>query len=260
MSCLWLLVLLLGINSVEPKDRPNPNELNNYHSNNAILYNEFIKDCTMAKEDGIYTTHLPGTRMNTSVRCVTSFFGGGWTVIQRRRENDLDFRRNWEAYQNGFGNLYSEFWYGLEKIYRIAMSHQTEIFFLLQNGEGTRSYAMYDRFTIFGRNNNYTLRTLGEYKGEAGNGMQYHLNMPFSTYDRKNNEPRNGHCSQLFWGGWWYNNCYTSNLNGKYPDRKELRSRCFRCITWTYFQQYRPLTFVQIMIRPNRNVQQRKIG
>ncbi|XP_017140230.1 ficolin-1-like [Drosophila miranda] len=257
MLRLWFLLLLLGVGAANRqrrhgKDRPDPEEVTNYSSIKVKHYGKFLDDCTMAKNDGLYTTFFKGQKKNSTVRCVASFFGGGWTMIQRRRENIVDFRRNWADYQNGFGDLKNEFWYGLEKIYRIAMSEPTEIFFLMQNTEGTRAYAMYDRFAIFGLSKNYTIRTLGEYKGEAGNGMQYHLNMPFSTYDRKNNGPGQDSCSKLFWGGWWYNNCYTSNLNGKYPAKKEMHTKCYRCIAWTYFQQYRPITFVQIMMRPIR--------
>ena len=37
----------------------------------------------------------------------------------------------------------------------------------------------------------------------------------FSTrdYDHDN---YSGHCATQFKGGWWYNSCHTSNLNGQY--------------------------------------------
>jgi hypothetical protein len=33
------------------------------------------------------------------------YMGGGWTVIQRRAEGLMDFKRPWEDYINGFGHL-----------------------------------------------------------------------------------------------------------------------------------------------------------
>lgn len=30
---------------------------------------------------------------------------GGWTVFQKRSGPNVDFNRNWEDYQNGFGDL-----------------------------------------------------------------------------------------------------------------------------------------------------------
>ena len=41
--------------------------------------------------------------------CDASTAGGGWLVIQRRIDGSVDFHRDWEDYENGFGNLYGEF-------------------------------------------------------------------------------------------------------------------------------------------------------
>ena len=39
------------------------------------------------------------------VFCEMDYMGGGWTVIQRRTEGLLDFKRPWTDYVNGFGHL-----------------------------------------------------------------------------------------------------------------------------------------------------------
>ena len=42
---------------------------------------------------------------------------GGWIVIQRNKKDSLvNFTKNWADYEEGFGDLNTEFWYGLEKI------------------------------------------------------------------------------------------------------------------------------------------------
>ena len=42
--------------------------------------------------------------------CDTITDGGGWLVIQRRRQYGTeDFHRFWSEYERGFGNLHSEF-------------------------------------------------------------------------------------------------------------------------------------------------------
>ena len=52
----------------------------------------------------------------TRAYCDASTAGGGWLVIQRRIDGSVDFDRDWVDYENGFGNLYGEFWYGLSAI------------------------------------------------------------------------------------------------------------------------------------------------
>lgn len=39
-----------------------------------------------------------------------------WTVILNREDGEINFYRNWMEYKNGFGNVLSEFWIGLEKL------------------------------------------------------------------------------------------------------------------------------------------------
>ena len=42
--------------------------------------------------------------------------GGGWLVIQKRQDGSVDFNRDWIDYEEGFGTLTGEFWYGLRAI------------------------------------------------------------------------------------------------------------------------------------------------
>ena len=68
------------------------------------------------KSSGVYTIgNFCGVKCsNTRVYCDTTSGGGGWTVIQRRRDGSIDFKnRDWVEYEDGFGNLNDEFWLGL---------------------------------------------------------------------------------------------------------------------------------------------------
>ena len=44
----------------------------------------------------------------------------GWTVIQNRQDGSVNFLREWGDFKNGFGNLATEFWLGLEKIHMLT--------------------------------------------------------------------------------------------------------------------------------------------
>lgn len=47
---------------------------------------------------------------------------GGYTTFLRRVESGVDFNRTYLEYRNGFGNITSDFWLGLENLYNIAES------------------------------------------------------------------------------------------------------------------------------------------
>ena len=54
----------------------------------------------------------------------------------------------------------------------------------------------------------------------AGDSFSYHDNMNFSTYDRDNDNSTGYNCASLRKGGWWYNECHKSNLNGQYANNR----------------------------------------
>ncbi|PIK48464.1 hypothetical protein BSL78_14658 [Apostichopus japonicus] len=144
--------------------------------------------------------------------------GGGWTIFQRRTDGSVDFNRNWMSYKEGFGELDHEFWLGNDKLYYLTNQGDYQLRIDMVNKDGAPYYAKYDLFRIHDESDNYRLSELGTYSGTAGLGyeLRYHLNHSFSTIDRDNDAGSNRNCADIYKGGWWFNDCAFSNLNGVY--------------------------------------------
>ena len=142
---------------------------------------------------------------------------GGWTVIQRRNASlgTVNFTRNWEDYVNGFGDLDGEFWIGLNNIYQLTTTLQEmELQISVWNDSETSITWNYQTFRISGPENKYRL-TVGGGTGDGDDPLAYHNGQYFSTYDR-DNDASSSNCAYLAQGGWWYNDCYSANLNGRH--------------------------------------------
>ncbi|XP_018414535.1 PREDICTED: angiopoietin-related protein 7 [Nanorana parkeri] len=146
------------------------------------------------------------------VYCDMETQGGGWTLIQRRKIGLTSFNRDWKQYREGFGNIRGDFWIGNEHIYRLTR-RPTVLRVELEDWEGRVRYAEYAQFYVSDEQNSYRL-FLGNYSGNAGrDSLRYHNNTAFSTKDKDNDKCLDD-CAGLRKGGYWYNCCTDSNLNG----------------------------------------------
>ena len=93
----------------------------------------------------------------------------GWTIFQRRVDGSEDFYRNWTDYKAGFGNLYGEFWLGLDKLHRLSASGQNVLRVDLRSYENKTAYAVYESFSVGNESKAYILK-VGNY---AGNNTYY---------------------------------------------------------------------------------------
>ena len=115
---------------------------------------------------GVYTID-PDELGAFDVRCdMDTTPGRGWTVFQRRVDGSLDFYRNWIDYKNGFGNLSSEFWLGLDKIHRLSASGQNVLRVDLTTFENETAYAVYGLFSVGSESKDYTLN-VGSFSGNS---------------------------------------------------------------------------------------------
>ena len=63
-------------------------------------------------QSGVYTIY-PKSTMGFPVYC--DMDNGAWTVIQRRINGSVDFKRDWTNYLTGFGNPEHEYWFVTNK-------------------------------------------------------------------------------------------------------------------------------------------------
>ena len=129
-----------------------------------------------------------GNPGKTEVRCDMEKDGGGWIVIQRRVPNGtVNFYRGWKDYEEGFGDLDSEFWYGLRNIHCLTTRESMELRIDLQDEQGNKLTWVYQQFSVDGADQKYRLH-IGQGTGTPGSldamAGSYSLNnMNFTTFD-----------------------------------------------------------------------------
>ncbi|XP_021457865.2 tenascin isoform X8 [Oncorhynchus mykiss] len=219
----------------------------------------YPKDCSQALLNGdtisgTYNIYLGGDESQPiQVYCDMTTDGGGWMVILRRQNGNLEFFRNWKNYTGGFGDMNDEFWFGLANLHKMTASGQYELRVDLRDN-GKSVYAQYDKFTIAEPRSRYKIY-LGKYSGTAGDSMTYHHGRPFSTYDN-DNDIAVTNCALSYKGAFWYKNCHRVNLMGKYGDNSHSKG-----INWFHWKGHEhSIQFVEMKIRPVnfRNVESRR--
>ncbi|ELK35529.1 Angiopoietin-4 [Myotis davidii] len=202
-----------------------------------------------ANTSGIYTIHVANMTEPRKVFCDMEANGGGWTLIQRRANGSVNFQRNWKDYKQGFGDLAGEHWLGNELVHHLTSRAAYSLRVELQDWEGNEAYAQYERFQLGSEGQLYRL-SLSGYSGSAGPQSSLALEgTNFSTRDADNDNCL-CKCAQMLSGGWWFDACGLSNLNGiYYPAGRHLRK--LNGIRWHYFQgpSY-SLRATRMMVRP----------
>ena len=171
---------------------------------------------------------------------------GGWLVIQRRvAGGTVDFYRGWNDFEEGFGDLEGEFWYGLRNIHCLTNRESVELRFDLEDERGNKVTRTYQEFRVEGPENKYRMHIGG---GDTPTGvtdfMAHHNNSYFSTKDRENDASQ-GNCAVIWKGAWWWNNCGHTSPNGPhFSSITAYRISIFTGSRWVYYPNY------EMKIRP----------
>ncbi|XP_071835786.1 uncharacterized protein [Apostichopus japonicus] len=95
--------------------------------------------------------------------CDNDLDTGGWTVLQRRILDSVNFNRSWKDFRNGFGFLGSEFWIGNEKIAYLTNQKRYQLRMDFENVAGETYYVTYDDFRISDEWGKYYISSLGKF-------------------------------------------------------------------------------------------------
>ena len=177
--------------------------------------------------------------------CDAKSDGGGWLVVQRRKDGSVSFNRGWVEYEEGFGDLNGEFWYGLQPLHCLTSQGQWELRIDLTQSNGTKTYLHYKQFAIGSASDNYPLQ-ISQYKGiyPTDPFLRHPLNdMKFTTKDRDNDKysrncavDGNGKNSN----GWWFNHCAYIKLNQQYSEKDKVHDG----------RSWHNYLFIEMKIRP----------
>ncbi|XP_033126143.1 ficolin-1-like [Anneissia japonica] len=205
---------------------------------NVKLYGLINRDCTEVKQfssgnSGVYNVKPCPSCSPSKVYCDMETDEHGWTVLQRRRDDSVDFYRTWEEYTDGFGDVCNEFWIGNEFIHKITSSAVHELRIDLIDYDDNHNFVTYDSFRIENEFEKYRLR-LGNYISLQSNirdSLRNQDNCQFSTKD-KDNDNGNGDCAKMYPSGWWFNACFYVNLNGNGFSAEVPNADTSKGITW----------------------------
>ena len=171
---------------------------------------------------GVYKLNK-GTFNSADVYCDMNTTTGGWIVIQRnKKDSSVNFNKNWTDYEKGFGDLNTEFWYGLESMHCLTQRGQWEMRVDYQKTDKTWSYLHYNQFSVGSASEKYLL-IIGGFTGVGSDPFAYHNKMKFTTADNENDNWSGGNCATYvrYKSGWWYHTCRKVNLNKQPPEVNE---------------------------------------
>ena len=132
-------------------------------------------------------------------------------LIQQNIHGSNFFNRSWAEFKVGFNDTLGNYWLGNDLLSQLTLSRRYKLRFDLQLRNFSWYYAEYSSFLVYGESRNYQLQVSG-YSGNVGDGLTYHDDMMFTTYDR-DNDHHNDNCAVMNGGGFWYRTCSYSDVN-----------------------------------------------
>ena len=138
---------------------------------------------------------------------------------KNRVGSSVSFNRNFTDYEQGFGDLNGDFWYGIEELHCLTQKGSWEMRIDYEVND-TKSYLHYTTFRIDGSVRSYRM-FIGGFQGIGGNLLVGYNSRSFSTADR---DLDGGivNCAVQERSGFWHegrspNGCARVNPNAQPP-------------------------------------------
>ena len=137
-------------------------------------------------------------------------FVNNWITFHHRSAENLNYNRTWADYKAGFGAWSSDYWLGLEKLYRMTSQGTWRLRIemkVLSSGDWVSTE--YDNFMVDSEELGYALHVSTYWYGNLNNFITGQNGMKFSTRDKDNDQKSPGACSLGDnQAGFWYGNCH----------------------------------------------------
>nr|XP_017021784.1 fibrinogen C domain-containing protein 1-B-like [Drosophila kikkawai] len=163
--------------------------------------------------------------------------GTDWIVILHRFDGSVNFS---PYLRYSVGDLFGEFWIGLESIHKLTSSVRHELYIQLEDLDGVTAYARYDNFVVGNSRESYALKSLGAYSGNAGDALRSHLNSKMELKVINENKA----CY------WWFSSNNECCLTGYYKKSKEALDEVGMYWGNWYLGKRYPLKACKMLIRP----------
>lgn len=181
-----------------------------------------LNDCLDRKHkntyepSGVYTIELWRSLRHINVYCDMETLNGGWTVFQSRRDGFENFYRDFQDYVQGFGNLLTEFWFGLDDMHEMLQKGPSELLIIVSTDYGIYHTHIPD----------FAISSGPDYRLHVSGGttvgkpllddMLRSNGARFSTFDYDVDSQPAINCAQHDRGAWWLYSCENKQLNGFY--------------------------------------------
>ncbi|CEF61170.1 Fibrinogen, alpha/beta/gamma chain, C-terminal globular domain and Fibrinogen, alpha/beta/gamma chain,C-terminal globular, subdomain 2 and Fibrinogen,alpha/beta/gamma chain, C-terminal globular, subdomain 1-containing protein [Strongyloides ratti] len=235
---------------------PYGSTINNHEKLSNVAYDVPKNSCNEVKmagpsSNGVYNLFI--NKVKVHAVCDMKAHSGPYMVVQRRISSDIIFwNRTFKEYQFGFGDPSTNYWLGLEHLYQyqeyLKKNSKSKDFVLLlrielrtnvcdSNGSHCSTgnvllptYFWHEyKMKLSGPDDYYRLN-IESIRGNLSTQNDFFVNVNsgrrFTTVDVDNDDSARVNCAERYSaGGWWYNKCSHANLNGIYPDPKDVKTK-----------------------------------